>query len=183
MARWTLVALLCVAVAGCGGGCSGSSSEESATSSGASQRTEASGGEADETARTEPRADPGPRPEVRVTAEVDPHARHVTPRVENHGPEARLDRGLTLERRQGREWSAVDAVDLALRFSCEDEAAECVTLAPGAVFIPPPWLGTLGDAQCACEGCEDAEPGTYRFVARSCGGGHELTGEPFDLGR
>lgn len=180
MARWSLVAFFCVAIAGCGGGCSGSVDEEPSTSGSAAQRTEASGGERDDEQPT-PQADPGPPPEVVVTAEVDGHSRQVTPRVANHGDQTQLASAFVVERRRDDGWTAVEDVDLSLRFSCDEVAPDCVTLAPGAVFIPPPWLGMIGDAQCICEHCRRAEAGTYRFVVRSCGGGHAVAGEPFEL--
>jgi hypothetical protein len=118
---------------------------------------------------------------LRVVGETNRYDHHVAIRVENHGTDAAEIRGrLTLQRRDGERWRD-RSTRIDLRFSCEDEAPECVTLAPGAVYIPPAWLGTDGDAQCVCTRCGPAPAGTYRFVATSCNGAHTLTGEPFEL--
>lgn len=174
--------MLCVIFAGCGGGCSGSA-EESGPSGTSTQRTESSGGSSVRAVDGEPSADPGPLPQLRITVDVDDYAGHATARIANVGAEVQLSSELSLERRRGEDWSPVDGAALALRYDCASAAPECVTLAPGAVFIPPAWLGTIGDAQCACERCVPAEEGTYRFVARSCAGAHTVTGDPFELVR
>ena len=77
--------------------------------------------------------------------------------------------------------AAVDGVSLGLRYSCEDPAPECVTLAPGGTYLPPPWLGVVGDAQCDCLRCAAAPAGEYRFVVRSCNQAHTAEGESFAL--
>lgn len=127
-------------------------------------------------------ADPGPAPVLRIVGAVGRYDREVAIQLENHGSEAAEVRGrLTLQRREGDRW--VDAsTRIDLRYSCDDQAPECVTLAPGAVYIPPPWLGTEGDAQCVCTRCAPAPAGTYRFVATTCRGAHTAEGEPFELG-
>jgi hypothetical protein len=168
-------------LAGCGG-CSGPS-EESSPASGTTQRTEASGSESPSAGVPAQPVDPGPVPVVRITGTPDLD-RHVAIRVENHGAEETQLRGaLTLQRQNGEAWEAASSAGIDLRYSCEDQAPECVTLAPGAVLIPPAWLGTWGDAQCVCTRCGPAEAGTYRFVATSCSGAHTIEGEPFDLAR
>ncbi len=166
--------------AGCGGGCSGSSGggggepvdpgpEGSASSGGAG---------AGEVRDEGPPPDPGPPPVLRVAGAPDAHSRAVELRVENHGTEeASLASAVTVQRLDGEAW--VDRARLELRFSCTDPVTDCVTLAPGAVYLPPPWLGMVGDAQCDCDRCAPAEPGTYRFVVRSCGGAHAVESEPF----
>jgi len=178
--RFTIV-LAALTVAGCGGGCSGPS-EARATSS-STQRTEASGAEA----RDEPaiEADPGPVPVLRITGAVDRYDRSVDLRVENRGTEeVELRARLAVEKQGGGGWEAAPA-GLSLRDSCAAEAPACITLAPGAVYIPPAWTGKLGagqdDAQCACEGCERAPAGTYRVVVTSCSGAHRVEGEPIVL--
>lgn len=177
-----LVGWVCALVVGCSGGCSGAS--ESTTEEPSAASPEGSGGEGSARGggQSDVPVDPGPPPTLRVTGIPSAHGRSVAVRIENRGTAAaELARGLSVQRRaEGVAWSEVGA-SLDLRYSCEDEAPECVTLAPGAAYLPPPWLGTLGDAQCACERCAAAEAGTYRFVVRSCNGAHVLEGEPFEL--
>ncbi len=181
-ARSTIVLLIGLSVGGCSGGCSGPSEETTPTST-ATQRTEASGDEHAGDTIPEAAADPGPAPVLRVIGETDRHDRQVAIHVENHGAEpAELRSRLTLQRREGERWTDL-RTRIDLRFSCEEEASECVTLAPGAEYIPPPWLGTDGDAQCVCTRCGPAPAGTYRFVATSCNGAHTALGEPFELAR
>jgi hypothetical protein len=164
-------------VAGCGGGCSGAGDDPGSSSGPRARHTEASG---DEAPREEAPVDHGPPPVVRIAVEVDPHGRSGSVRVENRGTErAEIAPELVLERRSGSAWENAGA-SIELRDSCEVAAERCITLAPGAVFLPPEWLGTIGDAQCACERCVPAETGTYRFRAQSCGG-HAIEGEPFEV--
>ncbi|HJL14484.1 MAG TPA: hypothetical protein RMH99_02440 [Sandaracinaceae bacterium LLY-WYZ-13_1] len=182
MRRTTLAALSVLWFAGCGGGCSGASDEGEPSSTSAG-RTEAQGPASASTGgeESEPAVDPGPPPQLRVTGEIDPHHRTVTARVANRGDRTNLRGRFGLERQVDDEWTPVPDVALDLRYSCEDEPPECVTLAPGAVFIPPPWQGMVGDAQCECEECGPAPAGTYRFVIHSCNEAHRVTGEPFEL--
>lgn len=170
----------CLVIAGCGGGCSGTP-EERAPSSSQAQRTEVSGDE--RPAVEEPVVDPGPVPRIRVLGVVDAHAGEVTPRVESRGDEpAELSSRVALQRRSGEAWEDVDGGELHLRFGCDEDIPECLTLAPGAVLLPPAWTGKTGTTQCECEGrCPDASPGTYRFVVRSCSRAHAIEGEPFEL--
>jgi hypothetical protein len=174
----TLVTTL--AFAGCGNGCSGSTEEAPAPSHGSTAQTEASGQESPP--EMPPHAvDPGPPPELRVTGERARHGREVTIRIENRGAQTRVAGQLVLQRERDGTWATENGVQLDLRFSCHDEAPDCVTLAPGAVYLPPSWLGTIGDSQCLCERCVPAPSGTYRFLVTSCGGAHVIEGEPFDL--
>ncbi|WP_157068705.1 hypothetical protein [Sandaracinus amylolyticus] len=132
---------------------------------------------------TEAPAETGPAPVLAIRGTPARAGREIAIVVENRGTElARVSPRLVLERASddGR-FTRVDPVELALRPSCEREAPACVELAPGAALHPPAWLGTMGDAQCACDRCAPAEPGTYRFVATSCGGAHRLEGEPFEI--
>ena len=170
----------CLVIAGCGNGCSGTPEEAAPRDNRQAQRTEASGGEVDEVA---PPVDPGPVPEVRVVGVVDAHERAVTPRVESRGDEpAELSSSVALQRRDGDGWVDVDGGELHLRFACDEEIPDCLTLAPGAVLLPPAWNGTTGTTQCECDGrCPDAPAGTYRFVVRSCSRAHAVEGEPFSL--
>lgn len=168
--------LVCLCIAGCGGGCGGPGEPDP-------QIEAASGGETagDPERRSEVIVDPGPPPVLRVVGEPDAHSRRVAIRIENRGREAtQLAGSIELQRLAGDTWSDMARVHLDLRYSCDDEAAECVTLAPGATYLPPEWLGTIGDSQCACERCAPAEAGTYRFVVRSCDGAHTVAGQSFE---
>lgn len=166
---------LSVCVFGCGGGCSGPTEESAHTERSARHQA---GGEEQREERAPSEDEP---PTVRVIGVVDAHARTVVPRIENRGSaETSVGPRLVVQRREGTEWEDVSA-NVDLRFDCRSEAPECATLAPGAVLMPPAWLGTLGDAQCICTRCANAPAGTYRFVAQSCGGDHRVEGEPFEL--
>lgn len=173
--------VLCVWIAGCGGGCGG------ATATPADDPTEprAAGDDshaAPPTEAADPPVEPGPRPVLRVVGQPDPHSRSVALRIENRGAEnAELSGAVALQRRSGEAWSDVEGTSLDLRFSCEDAAPECVTLAPGAIYLPPPWMGLVGDAQCLCERCAPAPAGEYRLVVRSCSRAHTVEGEPFTI--
>ncbi len=173
------VAFACLCIAGCGGGCGGSGEPLDDD-----PPAEVTGGETSGGREAEPEeiVDPGPAPTLRVVGEPDPHSRAVAIRIENRGETAtELAGAVGLQRQSGETFADVESVHLDLRYSCEDEAAECVTLAPGATYLPPEWLGTVGDAQCICTRCAPAEPGTYRFVVRSCNGAHTVAGEPFEI--
>lgn len=171
------ITLLALSTIGCGGGCSGASDAPPRTES--AQRTEAAGGE--DHAEPAIDADPGPVPVLRLRGEVDRHDRRVAIHVENHGTEAiELRTAVALEREDGDDWDDVSAA-LTLRDTCAAEASECITLAPGAVYIPPAWTGQLGDAQCECERCAPAPAGTYRLIVTSCSGAHRVEGEPIVL--
>ncbi len=89
-------------------------------------------------------------------------------------------RAVTVERWHGKGWTPVGVSGLLLRANCRPDpktrvltppalAHGCITLAPRKTFRSQPWLGTLGDAQCACERCRPARPGTYRYLGQSCG--------------
>lgn len=168
----SILILFASIVAGCSGGCSGASEETPATAS--AQRTEASGGETPTVA-----AEPGPVPVLRIAGAVDRYDRSVALRVENRGTEQiELRSALALQQQDGEGWGEVSA-RLALRDSCSADAPECITLAPGAVYIPTAWKAKLGDAQCG-DG-EAAPAGTYRVVVTSCSGAHQVEGEPIAL--
>lgn len=175
----SILLLIGACLTGCGG-CSGAS-EAAGPAASSTQRTEASGGGAAPEAAAP--GEPGPPPVLRITGTPEPD-RRVAIRVENRGTESAELRGsLGLQRLRGDRWEDARAASLELRWSCEDEAPRCVTLAPGAVLLPPEWLGTSGDAQCRCARCSPIEAGTYRFVATSCDGAHTIEGEPFELAR
>lgn len=126
--------------------------------------------------------DPGPPPVLRVAGVPAEHGRQVAIRVENRGDaDAEISPDVGLQVRDGDSWSDVDSVDLHLRYSCEDEIPECVTLAPGGTYLPPPWLSMIGDAQCECAECRPAPAGEYRFVVRSCNRAHVIEGESFRI--
>lgn len=175
---------LCVWFAGCGGGCGGSTvaSDEDPPSEQAGGDDSTSEGTTDSVAAPAAPVDPGPPPVLRVLGEPDAHDRLVALRIENRGAEAaELSGTVALERRDGDTWAPLQGVSLDLRFSCEDEPPECLTLAPGGIYLPPPWRGMIGDAQCECERCAAAPAGDYRFVVRSCNEAHAVQSESFAL--
>lgn len=104
-------------------------------------------------------------------------------RVTNQsGYTVQLRRAITVERWTGKGWKplAPAAAGLLLRADCKPDAAGvitpdklasgCVAIGPRATFRSQPWLGTHGDAQCACERCAKVAPGTYRYSGSLCPG-------------
>ncbi|MGF1469238.1 MAG: hypothetical protein ACFCGT_24210 [Sandaracinaceae bacterium] len=174
--------LLAVLGAGCGEGC-GAPSAPAVTPASPRSATLAEGRAGEEGSEAEGAPpDPGPPPVLKVAADVDRDGR-VALRVENRGAAlATLQTALVLEEQAAEGWTARDDVRLALLDRCgESPVPPCRRLAPGGVWLPPPWLGTVGASQCACEGCAPVDGGTYRVVVLSCGGAHRLEGEPVEV--
>lgn len=149
--------------AGCSGGCGGSPPSSGDPSergpegaSGSSAPHTASAGSA------APRVDPATPPELQVALiEGD------VLRVRNVGEHTvSLRSAVKLEARDGDGWADVPLA-FSLRSSCDAPAPTCLELAPGGELVPPAWLGTRGDAQCACDRCVSVE-GEVRFVIESC---------------
>jgi hypothetical protein len=109
--------------------------------------------------------------------------RAVGLRVANTGSTTlSIDSALAIEHESGGRFAPLEGMGrVTLRGSCTAAAPRCVTLAPGAEIFPPDWLGTTGDAQCACEECGPAPAGRYRFIAKSCDGAKTYAGEPFAI--
>lgn len=176
------VLVLCASLAGsvsCSGGCGGApaATESSTSSRETSENTSSSTATeiASSSGATAPRdASPPPRLEI-VLQDGVLHVRNVGDTV------ARLKGRVRLEQRGSNGWEDV-ALELGLRGSCEQAIPECVSLVPGAELLPPRWLGTRGDAQCACERCTSVT-GELRFVVESCApeghAPHRIEGEPF----
>jgi hypothetical protein len=179
------VLVLCASLVGsvsCSGGCGGApvANDSTDTTRGESSGSTTSPGTASEAVASSsgssaPRdASPPPRLEIVLQDDVL-HVRNVGDAV------ARLKGRVRLEQRGSNGWEDV-ALELGLRASCEQAIPECVSLVPGAELLPPRWLGTRGDAQCACERCT-AVTGELRFVVESCAPEghtpHRIEGEPF----
>jgi len=97
-------------------------------------------------------------------------AREVGIRVINSDPgdfPARLHTEVELEQEVDGRWQRA-GVTLQLRATCQDAAADCVTIAPRSEFSIVPWTGILGDAQCGCLRCTPAPAAPYRFAVNSC---------------
>jgi len=175
MRRPALVAILIL-------GCGSSSSTEPAQQSTAqptADETPAPAPTADDAPTPEP--DPAPPPVLGLVGEVVEGG--VAIRVESRGARAANLSGLLVEKRGDDGWEA--AAELSLRSDCQTEAPPCVELVPGAVLMPPKWLGTRGDAQCDCDRCARAGAGEYRLVALSCAPEghlpHRVAGAAFTL--
>ncbi len=168
-------ALLALALLSSCEGC-GDSNDTSGTTGGGGEQT--SGEETEETGEVP--VDPGPAPTLGLRVEPEGEGQKLI--VENRGEEpVELASALVLEREEGDAFAAVEGISgLALRYDCESETPECVTLVPGAALHPPAWTGDIGDAQCACEECAEAPEGTYRFVVATCGGGHRVESPAFE---
>lgn len=127
-----------------------------------------------------PAAPTSPAPEIVIVAEIG--VGEVAPVVQNHDrAPARLASGLLVEREGPNGFAALDGAALALRASCEESAAPCFDLVPGAELRPPSWRASGGRAQCGESPAPKAEPGRYRFVARTCDGGTRIDGDAFEL--
>ena len=181
---------LFVIVAACGGsGAAPTTGAPHAASSSEGRATTETSSETAVVAETVETAEPvarrapeGPPPRVTIGGEQQRDSPRVAITVVNRdASEARIAPGVRVERELEGAWSALgDVGPISLRMDCAHEAVECVALVPGAELHPPEWLGTIGDAQCACERCVPAEPGRYRFVIESCDG-HRIEGEPFSI--
>jgi hypothetical protein len=99
---------------------------------------------------------------------------------------ASFERQARIEQRASSGWETAFS-EYYLVNTCDGiaTAPACVTLAPGAVLRPPPWNGYTCDGQCprACKGNAYRPPGDFRLVLTPCGGGAELFGKPFAMGR
>jgi len=118
--------------------------------------------------------------QVEVTAELRP-GDQVAITVAN-GTDGRIElvRALSIEQLDGDEWVELEAVgEVWVRTACspvdgvlypEGQGHQCFELPARTQLEVSPWLGTFGDAQCACEQCERVPAGRYRIVAHGCEG-------------
>jgi hypothetical protein len=174
MGRFLTVIAIITLVSSCEG-CGDSNGTGGTTGGSGGQTSGEESGESNEVP-----VDPGPPPTLGLRVEPgDEGAQSLI--VENRGNEpVELTTALVLERQDGDAFAAVEEIQgLALRYDCQSETPECITLVPGAALHPPPWTGDIGDAQCACERCTAAPEGTYRFVVTTCGGGHRVESPTF----
>lgn len=139
-----------------------------------------------------PAADGG---EVVVEATVESNDRIAITLVNGTAGQVEVRRALRVEQDRGEGgqegWSALVAVGpLWIRESCaamdgvlypDGLADDCLTLERGRVVRAQPWLGTVGDAQCACEECAQVPAGRYRIVMVGCEG-ERYESQPFELG-
>jgi hypothetical protein len=95
--------------------------------------------------------------------------------------DVRLRGQLDIERYTPTGWTAFNAQEVSLRYSCEEAAESCVLLVPGAELHPPPWQAASGPSQCRAGALASAPIGRYRFVAKGCDNDFVVHGEPFDL--
>lgn len=177
-----VVSCLLVLLPACDGGCSGSRGHTERTTPGAPA------GEGNARGPSDPAVPALTQAIVAgegggLALHGDPRGRFVGLRLANTGTAPlELAAPIAIEREQGGSWSPVEGIGrVTVRPSCEVEAPDCTTLAPGAELFPPDWLGTRGDAQCACEHCVPVEHGRYRFIVSSCDGARRFLGDPFML--
>ncbi len=109
-----------------------------------------------------------------------------------NGTKAPLEvrRNLRIEQERDEEWHVLEGVGpVWIRDDCDPIdgvlypaglAQQCLTLEAETVIEVQPWLGTVGDAQCACEECAPVPGGRYRVVLHDCHGGR-FESEPFTL--
>ena len=180
--RASMIAMLLIGC-GCGGSQASPAGEPSPSSSAETVQAASPAGTAGPASSRDPARDPAPPPVLAVRGTPDRHGR-VAIAIENRGTTtASVASAITLEAQRGDAWEALEGTALTTRADCQHEPVHCQELAPGAALQPPAWLGTIGDAQCACERCGAAPAGTYRFVVRTCDGSHTLPGDPFELTR
>jgi hypothetical protein len=113
--------------------------------------------------------------------------------INNLGRPVSVQRAVVVERWQGSAWQVVTAVSgLLLRADCRPDPKTrvintpallggCLVIGPRTTYSAPPWLGTVGDAQCVCERCVGVAPGLYRYRGRLCGKSQPILGVPFRL--
>ncbi len=176
--------LLAIAMTlGCSHGCGGDP-----TTTAEVAETEGTTGRDRPATETEPEAiaetplDPATPPSLRLVTAIEGEG--ATVHVQNHGAAvARLQGRVSVQRQDGNSWEELTGV-FGLRARCQDEIPDCVDLAPGGELLPPAWLGSRGDAQCACNRCAPVD-GTVRFVVRSCAPEghtpHEVASAPFEI--
>jgi len=180
--RASMIAMLLIGC-GCGGSQASPAGEPAPSSAPGTVETETTPVTASPPATGATARDPGPPPALVVRGTPDRH-RQVAIAIENRGTTtASVASAITLEAQRGDAWEALEGTALTTRADCQHQPVPCQELAPGAALQPPAWLGTIGDAQCACERCGAVPEGTYRFVARTCDGAHTLPGDPFELTR
>jgi hypothetical protein len=138
-----------------------------------------------EPARPEPPAGALAPVSVALRADADPAGHAVV--VDNHTDRAFSLRSLVIVEVLERGWRRIPAESVYLRPSCPPDGAapadppRCVEVAPHSTLRAAPWTHSVGDAQCACDGCRPAGPGRYRFVVETCDANARLESEPFDL--
>lgn len=106
--------------------------------------------------------------------------------------EIRLSRRLDVERLMNGRWIRIwpTVEHLYLRNNCKRDRKTrlvnppwmetgCINIPAKSTFKAPPWLGTHGHAQCACDKCVHVPKGRYRFVARYCGRQKRIISDPF----
>lgn len=104
--------------------------------------------------------------------------------VQNRGSASvSLRSRLDVMRSDGSVATAATTEGPVLRWSCEQAQTPCVTLAPGAEYLPPVWPGKRGKGTCGdCATCEDVAPGSYVLVAKACDKDVEVRSEAFAIG-
>jgi hypothetical protein len=138
---------------------------------------------------TPPKNDAPPTPpvetgDVRVELTVEGRSLVITNYT---GIPVRFQREILVQTKEEDVWVSVAASGLLLREQCTDpggglyEPPACVEIAAGATFRAAPWLGMVGDAQCACEECGPAEPGGYKMGVTPCDGGDPVWSAVFPL--
>jgi hypothetical protein len=81
-----------------------------------------------------------------------------------------LSADVALEKKSGQAYGRHSPQALKLRFDCKSQG--CVSLAPGAELLAPAWLGRPDGER--CDGLvPPPEPGSYRFIVRSCAGSEQ----------
>lgn len=120
--------------------------------------------------------------DVKVAGEATPEGVRVS--IQNRGKDSvSLRSRLNVIHGDGTAAIPANAEGPVLRWSCEQAATTCVTLAPGAEYLPPPWPGKSGKGTCSeCASCVDLAPGSYVLVAKACDKDVEARSDAFVIG-
>jgi hypothetical protein len=91
----------------------------------------------------------------------------------------RLSTAVGIERKTPAGWKAIEAEPLLLRFCCDTAPQKCLTLVPGAEYLPPAWQMSHINVQCAVHPGPQVEPGKYRLFVDGCQKAFRIYSQPF----
>jgi hypothetical protein len=100
-----------------------------------------------------------------IAARVETNDRHEsTVHVQNRGSDE-LNVSLAVEWAAGAQHASFPS---GLRADCAPGRETCLTLAPGAELIPPPWRVTADGKLCQCDRCNTLPNGDAHVIVQRC---------------